>query len=126
MIELRTTVDITKTDVRRNYNSLMEENEEGWTLRRNQQRNYDVVIQILHLRFLPVQVSEPVREGDEWIMEVEYETGGIDLRDILSDFEHVPVISGLTESTPSDCFYISGDKCNISLRGVNSIERILL
>ena len=105
-------VDITATGVTRGDNDSQE---------RNQQRNWETVLQCIGLRTQPQHVQEPTQAnitditiaefGDfyageqtiwvwTWGIEGEgiYDLPGKSLGGLLQDFEQVPIITGLTET----------------------------
>jgi hypothetical protein len=107
-----TLVDITATGVTRGDNDSLE---------RNQQRNWETVLQCIGLRTQPQCIQEPVTAkfsdisiaefGDfytgsqqiwtwSWAVEREgvYDLSGKPLGGLLQDFEQVPIITGLTET----------------------------
>jgi len=107
-----TLVDITATGVTRNNNNALE---------RNQQRNWETVIQAVSLRAQPVVLKEPVCQlfeldptgefgemytGEQrvWIWSFATEHADIYLKDsdplalLHDDFNQVPVICGLEET----------------------------
>lgn len=105
-------VDITSTGVSRGMDD---------TLERNQQRNWETVLQCIGLRTQPHYVQEPVQStfsdisiaefGDfytgeqrvwywQWAIEGEgiYDLSNRELAGLQQDFEQVPIITGLTET----------------------------
>jgi hypothetical protein len=121
--ELRTTIDITKTNAKWNippFNSKY--SLDDWIFLRNQQRNYDVTVQILGLRFQPENISIPIHVGNEWVLYFEYDYSQINIDEILQDFNKIPVVSGLNEKTSSECFISNGKFKNIRI-SINNIER---
>lgn len=74
--------------------------EQDWNQARNQQRNYETLIQVLSLR---TQIDNPtvaVQELDTWSFTVETDRIGVfgqDLVYLLGDCENVPMITGLRE-----------------------------
>ncbi|VVC05566.1 Uncharacterised protein [uncultured archaeon] len=128
-------VDITQTNVR-NYNFYASYlPKEKWEHLRNQQRNWDVIVQLLSLRAQPFDITvpqkltnqRPARWGFGWIygacntatlwkFSCRYETA-IDLNLIRGDFQHVPIICGLEESFqfPNSCLCSTDNHANILL-----------
>lgn len=105
-------VDITATNITRGMTD---------TLERNQQRNWETVLQCIGLRTQPQYVQAPVQStfsdigiaefGDfytgeqriwywQWAVEGEgiYDLPGKELAGLQQDFEQVPIITGLTET----------------------------
>jgi len=136
MIEIYSPIDITHTNIYRNGQpqgsalSLEEYNKQ-----RNQERNWQTVIQLLGLRFQPLDVTAPVRIDHQrpalygfgwvygplddisvWKFRCRYEQD-VDLWLIRCDFNHIPVVTGLDESIqfPHSCFSSVKDNVNIVL-----------
>jgi len=113
MLQLRTLVDITKTGIIRNTKPQGSNfTNDEWDFKRNQQRNFDTVSQLLGLRFQPMFVSCPsVEVGDFnehssvkiWTLLVDYERE-INLEELLSEFYNVPIVSGLCEDVTTHSF----------------------
>jgi hypothetical protein len=134
MIDIYTLLDITHTGIYRNnkpQSSSLTEKE--YDLKRNQERNWQTVVQLLGLRFQPVDITIPIRllhqrpaaYGFGWIYgplddvtiwkcSCRYEVD-IDLWLIRSDFDRIPIITGLEESImyPYSCFSSVGENLNI-------------
>lgn len=62
---LVTLIDITKTDAVHLYSPGMTETEADYNVKRNQQRNYQSLLQVIGLRCQPMIISEPVMYPDE-------------------------------------------------------------
>lgn len=112
--QLLTLVDITATGVTRG--------DPGKELERNQQRNFETVLQVLSLRTQPHIVSWPVQhqfaedevryffgdmyQGEQMVWQFDfsadhpdaYQVDGDPVGGLLTDFEQVPIITGLTET----------------------------
>lgn len=134
MFDVYTLVDITATGFHRNYrpeNSQLTAAE--WHYTRNQQRNWDTVIQLIGLRSQPINVTdpevinypqaEPLGFGlnfhhycdlKVWHFRFEYESY-VNARLIRNDFDHVPIIIGLNETVQfaQPCFRSFGIATNI-------------
>lgn len=126
---LHTTVDITPTNVR------IKNNSDDWALQRNQQRNFDTVIQTLSLRSQPTNIKVgklidyPCLYGLgknlpeliniwEMMFDIEHEGAyGKDCVLALNDLNYVPILNGLTETQPSfpPVFQSSGTFKNINI-----------
>lgn len=136
MIVIFSLIDITPTQIHRNnryQNSSLSQKE--WDFKRNQQRNWDTVVQLAGLRMQPVDMASPVLLKNQrpaaygfgwefgplsdvniWKCTYKYENeGSLDLWTLRGDFDNVPVITGLDEtiSYPYSCFKSSGDYINI-------------
>ena len=108
-IVCRTRFDITATGVRNSFykNRDTGADTESWNRSRNQQRNWETVNQIISLRTLPVNISQPkhVQKNNEnlWIFEFEVEqpaTIGTDedpVGILKADCRDVPMLTGLDE-----------------------------
>ena len=114
-IKCKTLFDITATGVRSNYNSsrIPFTDETGkiissldlWQRSRNQQRNWETVNQIISLRTLPYDITDPVKSSDGcW--EFEFTIDSIEavstsnnvVGALLQDANGVPMILGLDET----------------------------
>jgi hypothetical protein len=125
-----TLVDITATRVVTNYRQDLPQfidhagqtvkDQTSWNTSRNQQRNYETVIQIISLRAQPIYLETPsvtvcdlvdFNFGSEfkgkqrvWCFKFAVEHAGVfdiaahDLAALLNDVDRVPCITGLTES----------------------------
>lgn len=107
-ITLFTLVDITATGVTRS-------NFGEDTMERNQQRNWETVLQVLGLRTQPIVISGPsvsrdvdlawldfgdLYEGNHtvWSMVFTSEQDVYQIDQLEKDFEQIPIIAGLTET----------------------------
>lgn len=123
-----TSVDITATGVRR------KSDDEDWFVKRNQQRNYDTLIQVLSLRCQPLIIdTETVNLPPAkflsnlnvdcvklWLLTFETERDdviGSNGELFLEDVAGVPIMTGLTETVPSfpQQFIIRGNLKNIDI-----------
>lgn len=107
----KTLFDITATGVTGHYKSsripfydiagTSIENEASWNRARNQQRNWETIIQLIGLRTQISELQNPKRDGDIWHFEFEAETpyafGSPDnpTELLLSDSAGVPMLMGL-------------------------------
>ena len=129
-----TLVDITATGVIRGDNDSQE---------RNQQRNWETLLQCIGLRTQPQNIIEPVgmleninylEFGDfypgeqrvwswSWTVEREgvYDLPGAPLGGLLQDLEQVPIVTGLTETARFmlPIFYPYGTIKNIYIKQIN-------
>jgi hypothetical protein len=133
MILITTLVDITKTNIQRNikpHGSILTQAE--WDILRNKERNFQTVIQLLGLRFQPMEIKNPIcyphqkainysfgKHYDNfsvWKMTCDFDYD-INLDILLYDFNNIPIISGLGETIKFDkaCFITSGDFCNLTI-----------
>jgi hypothetical protein len=97
-IQIRTTIDITNTGVRRP--------DLGSTKQFDQYRNYTTFLQVFGIRSIFSIVQEPKQEKGEWTMVIEtdredvYLANGDPIALIKQDFDKVPIITGLDEIKP--------------------------
>lgn len=126
-----TTVDITPTNVRTRTNT------DDWNIQRNQQRNFDTLIQTIGLRSQPTNIyvsqncmGNPIEYGlgknlpeisSVWEMsfDVEHEDPfGKECELLLKDLNYVPIINGLNETEPSfpPVFMTAGTFKNITIK----------
>lgn len=95
-IEIRTTVDITNTNVRRP--------DQGTDKQLNQERNFTTFQQVLGLRSVFYMIQKPVFEDGHWTFVIEPDREGVyDLNNdpvglLKEDLENVPIITGLDET----------------------------
>ena len=117
---LVTLVDITKTDVVHLYSPGVIESESDYNAMRNQQRNYQTVLQVIGLRCQPMYIGNPVMHSDEDLAAAKLGTNytkgnvwtfnfGVEQEDVfalpdrpngllLDDLHNVPIVLGLTEN----------------------------
>lgn len=99
---IATKVDITPSGVRH------KSDDPDWLLKRNQQRNYDTLMQVISLRCQPLNPEVIIVDGHDqsqtWMLIFQ-----VDREDVLGkqgelflqDVHGVPIVPGLTETTPS-------------------------
>lgn len=99
---IATKVDITPSGVRH------KSDDPDWLLKRNQQRNYDTLLQVIGLRCQPLNPEVRIVEGHDmsntWILIFQTDRGEVLGKDgelFLQDVHGVPIVPGLTETTPS-------------------------
>ena len=115
-----TLIDITKTDVVRHYIKELGDDKAGYEIKRNQQRNYQTMLQVIGLRCQAVYLTDPVLFPDQDLAELGFGTNftkehvwafsfGVEQKDVfmtssspygllLEDIHNVPVILNLTET----------------------------
>ena len=71
-----TLFDITATGVTGNFKSSGFEDPTKWNRARNQQRNWETLLQLIGMRTQLYNVTAPARHGDRWSFEFEVETPG--------------------------------------------------
>ena len=75
-----------------------------WNRARNQQRNWETLLQILGLRAQPMDLVMPVYRNQAWEFEFRieaeevYRVGDNSLAGLMQDCEGVPMVTGLTEA----------------------------
>lgn len=77
----------------------------SWNKARNQQRNFETLIQLISLRSQPMNLSTPIKQKDEWVFQFETESDmvyGEDFFELYTDCVNVPMITGLDETGPVD------------------------
>lgn len=117
-----TQVDITPTGVTDNSRK----DDPDFHLKRNQQRNYDTLLQVLSLRanvIEPTVATYSVFDTQCWRLSfyADHEgVFGIDNSAFIDDVHMVPIVPGLTETTPIfPSFFISkGQMTNISIESI--------
>ena len=81
-----------------------------WTRSRNQQRNYETLLQIFGLRTQPQEISVPVRDNGSWSFSFESESEGVfqmhnntdELAGLKLDCDGVPMMLSLQEGNGID------------------------
>ncbi len=76
-----------------------------WTRSRNQQRNYETLLQVFGLRTQPQQISEPLCQDGVWSFSFESENEKVfsmdgvedNLAALKQDCDGIPMMCGLTE-----------------------------
>ena len=103
--------------------------QEQWNFSRNQQRNWETLMQMISLRALPTIVKYPKQVNEQWEFEFEVETPGVysannddkNVDALLNECSGIPMIVGLTEKTELESkLIVSGEKQNIWFETVNS------
>lgn len=72
-----TLFDITATGVTGNFKSSGFEDSITWNYARNQQRNWETLLQLIGMRTQLYNVTTPVKHEDRWLFEFEVETPGV-------------------------------------------------
>lgn len=123
LVEFTTTVDITNSNITRNFKSQGSPlSQDEWDFLRNEQRNWEVVIQLLSLRFNPEKISKPIKTIDNdnqniWKFTCEY-NNEFDINLLKEDFNNIPIISKLEETTAPDksCFITEIENANLFIK----------
>ena len=102
---------------------------EDWNRARNQQRNWESLLQIMSLRTQPMNVVLPVKHKDGWHFEFEVEAEGVlsgghntgDLDGLVADCDGVPMVTGLDESgIVTATLHAQGQDQNIWFSAINT------
>jgi hypothetical protein len=105
------------------------DNQQQWNRSRNQQRNYETLLQIFGLRAQPQQISCPVYRSGAWEFNFEIEAEGVfdvygdpdPLAGLKIDCEGVPMMLKLTEKSINDPMLIThGAQQNIWFEVINT------
>jgi hypothetical protein len=102
---------------------------EQWNRSRNQQRNWESLLQIMSLRTQPMNVVPPTKHQDGWHFEFEVEAEGVlsgghntaDLDGLVADCEGVPMVTGLDEAEViTSTLHAQGTDQNIWFSAINT------
>lgn len=104
-------------------------NVDDWNRSRNQQRNWETLLQIISLRSQPEDIRFPRKQEDHWEFEFTVATEGVfgqpnskePFADLYKDCEGIPMITNLHEEvalTPVVCAH--GAEQNIWFESVNN------
>jgi len=101
---------------------------EQWNRSRNQQRNWESLLQIISLRTQPMNVVTPAKQKDGWHFEFDVEAEGVlssnadsdDLAGLVGDCEGVPMVTGLDEvALVTATLHAQGTNQNIWFTAIN-------
>jgi hypothetical protein len=101
---------------------------EDWNQARNQQRNWESILQIISLRTQPMNVVLPVKQMDGWHFAFEVEAEGVlssefgsdNLAGLIADCEGVPMVTGLNEKEiVTATLHAQGTNQNIWFTAIN-------
>lgn len=92
---------------------------QDWNWSRNQQRNFETIMQMISLRAQPTVITDPMCKQGEWQFEFEVETEGVysingnanDITALAQECQGTPMILGLQE-TRTDLPYLSTQSHN--------------
>lgn len=81
-------------------------NEDDWHRARNQQRNWETILQIISLRAQPINITNTVKIDNSWQFEFEVEAQGVysvnedphNLASLYTDCNGVPMMTKLNET----------------------------
>ena len=138
-IKCQTTFDCTRTGVTGTFRAsaipYMDragqtvDNQQAWNRSRNQQRNYETLLQIFGLRTQPQDITEPVCHNNLWQFDFETENEGVfdiyndsnPLAGLLIDCEGVPMIANLTEKFSNTSVLVTaGENLNMWFEVINT------
>lgn len=103
------------------------DDQKTWNHSRNQQRNWETILQIISLRTQPDIIKYPYKNEKLWQFEFEtasegvYSADGTDLGALLQDCVGVPMIVNLSETgSISSVLCVDGSEQNIWFETINS------
>lgn len=105
------------------------DNQQQWNRSRNQQRNYETLLQIFGLRTQPQNITQPVCENGTWQFTFESESEGVfemhdnpdPLAGLKLDCDGVPMMLHLTEKPGlAPVLTTSGQQQNIWFETINT------
>lgn len=109
-------------------------NERDWKFARNQQRNWETILQIISLRTQPMNLSVSTVTDKVWQFTFEVEAEGVysvnadpnNMDALLKECNGIPMVTNLTESPGLESVLIAqGDRKNIWFQAVNkSLEHM--
>jgi hypothetical protein len=138
-IQCRTLFDCTRTGVTGAFRaseipyqdraSQLVDNQQNWHRSRNQQRNYETLLQIFGLRTQPQEITQPELIDGVWQFNFVSESEGVfdmhnnpnPLAGLLVDCEGVPMVTGLGEAPGiATVLTTQGDQQNIWFTSINT------
>jgi hypothetical protein len=99
-----------------------------WNRSRNQQRNFETILQMISLRAQPEILSRPQHQENSWQFEFAVEAAGVYSNDgtadstaqLLTECAGTPMITGLTEQSDIEpCLIVQGNNQNIWFKTIN-------
>lgn len=103
--------------------------EEQWYISRNQQRNWETLIQVISLRTQPLNLTVPVCRDGVWEFEFTADNPGVfsilgnadPIAGLIQDFDGVPMLTLLSEIPGLENMIVTnGEAQNIWLEAVNN------
>lgn len=97
----------------------------AWHRSRNQQRNWETLLQLISLRCQPIVVEGPEKNGTCWSFTFEVDAPGVfgedqDFVALYNDCRGVPMVVGLAETDlASSVICVDGQDQNIWFRTIN-------
>lgn len=104
--------------------------EEAWHRSRNQQRNWETLIQVISLRTQPLDMTKPIKKDNTWEFEFTADNAGVfsiigDLDPVAGlrqDLEGIPVLDNFNKQSDAVMtISTNGPNQNIWLEAVNNI-----
>lgn len=101
-------------------------NQQGWNISRNQQRNWETLLQLIGLRCQPLDIRMPTRTDTGWEFSFAIDSPGVFGEDtgfdaLYKDCAGVPMIAGLTEdSAVMPILCVQGPDQNIWFQTINT------
>ncbi len=104
-------------------------NQQDWNHSRNQQRNWETLLQLISLRTQPVDITIPAQQNGTWEFEFKSESHGVfevygnpdPLAGLKTDCEGVPMMLNLKEQPElSPTITTNGDDQNIWFTALNT------
>lgn len=137
-IQCRTLFDCSRTGVTGHYRSAQVpfqdktgqiiRNEQDWNFARNQQRNWETILQMISLRTQPMNLSSTTVTDQVWEFTFEVEAAGVysinadvnNMGALLQECNGIPMVTNLNERDELDSVLITqGTKQNIWFKSVN-------
>ena len=137
-IQCRTLFDCSRTGVTGHYRAAQVpfqdktgqiiRNEQDWNFARNQQRNWETILQMISLRTQPMNLSATTVVDQVWEFTFEVEASGVysvnadanNMDALLQECNGIPMVTNLTEHIELDPVLITqGDQQNIWFKTVN-------
>ena len=103
-----------------------------WDFLRNEQRNWDTLVQLAGLRFQPSQITSPQKSIGQWQYnnellsdifiwkcDISYDTNAeLLVQQLNDDFNNIPIVTSLQESVtfPTSCFITIGSYTNFDIK----------
>lgn len=137
-IQCRTLFDCSRTGVTGHYRASQVpfqdqtgqtiSNEQDWKFARNQQRNWETIVQIISLRTQPMNLSETTVQNQVWQFTFEVEADGVysvnadvnNMDALLQECNSIPMVTNLKEKSGIDSkLIVQGQGQNIWFKSVN-------
>ena len=102
--------------------------QDDWNFARNQQRNWETILQMISLRAQPINIEQPSVADSVWQFVFEVESEGVysstgdatDVSALLNECSGIPMIVNLSETVPLEPRLVTdGPKQNIWFEAIN-------